>query len=213
MRKSMLLLPLLAATALAADSPIDRWAKAAGGREKIAVIKSISREGTLEVGAFSGTIKVWHTPEGRYRKEEQVAMFSNVETCDGTNVTVQKNGAPPQTLSGDELALERSKAFANSNAMFFVFFPQTHRGAVTTEGENTIVFKPEGGVEWRITLDSQTSLPATMSHKEGDRTVTVNFTAYETVDGITLEKEIRRSTDGGGPGAIIRFAKTTIEKR
>jgi len=213
MRKSILILTtLFAVSAFGAESPIDRWARAAGGLDKIAAIKSISREGTLDVGAFSGTIKVRHTPDGRYRKEEQVAMFSSIESCDGTDVTVQKNGAAPQKLTGDELSLERSKAFANSNAMFFVFFPKTHRGAVSTEGDNTIVFTPEGGVEWRIVLDPQTSLPATMSHKEGERTITVNFTAYETVDGVTLEKEIRRTADQG-PGAVIRFSKTTIEKR
>src|ERR1043165_1408567 len=134
MRKLMPLFTLLAATAaLAADGPIDRWAKAAGWRDNIDATKSISREGTLEVGAFAGTIKVWHTPEGRYRKEEQVGMFSSIETCDGTNVTVQKNGGAEQKLAGDELALERSKAFANSNAMFFVFFPKSHPGKIATE--------------------------------------------------------------------------------
>ena len=210
-RKATVLITFcLASAALAADGPVERWAKAVGGREKVAGIQTIYREGTIEVGAFQGTIKVWHTAEGKYRKEEQVAMFSSVETCDGTHVFVQKGTAPPQKLEGDELAVESSKAFANSNAIFFVFFPQRHRGSVAAEGNDTIVFKPEGGVEWRVTLDPQTSLPATMTHKEGDRTIAVSFASYETVDGIRFEKEIHRSSGEGRPGAVIRFTKTVV---
>ena len=55
------------------------------------------------------------------------------------------------------------------------------------------MLKPEGGVEWRVTLDPQTSLPKTMVHKEGEQTITVTFDSYETVEGIKFEKEIHRS--------------------
>ena len=58
-------------------------------------------------------------------------------------------------------------------------------------------------------LDTQTSLPKTMVHKEGDRTITVTFDSFETVDGIKFEKEIHRSA-GGPAGAVIRFTKTII---
>jgi hypothetical protein len=139
-----------------------------------------------------------------------VATFSSVEICDGTNVSIRK-GAETKMLADDELAVERSKAFANSNAMFFVFFPQRHRGgSITPDGDDATVFKPEGGVEWRVTLDPTTSLPSTMTHKEGDKTIAVSFASYETIDGIQFEKEIRRSGGDGRPGAIIRFTKTVI---
>jgi len=207
---SLLLTVCVASAAVATDGPVERWAKAVGGRDKVAAIKTIYREGTIEAGPFQGTIKVWHTADGKYRKEEQVAMFSSVEICDGTNVSLRK-GAEPQKLAGDELALERSKAFANSNAMFFVFFPQRHRGgSIAADGDDAIVFKPEGGVEWRVTLDPKTSLPSTMTHKEGDKTIAVSFASYETIDGIQFEKEIRRSNGEGRPGAIITFTKTVI---
>ncbi|HEV2719156.1 MAG TPA: hypothetical protein VG323_03980, partial [Thermoanaerobaculia bacterium] len=185
-------------------------ANAVGGREKLAAVKSIYREGTLQVGPYEGRIKVWHTAAGKYRKEEQVGMFSSVETFDGTNVLVQKGGGPAKKLEGAELAIESSKAFANSNAIFFVFFPERHHGSIGADGENAVVFKPEGGVEWRVALDPQTSLPSTMTHKEGDQTITVSFASYETVDGIKLENEIRRSNGEGRPGAVIRFTKTVI---
>ena len=210
MRKLIAVLTLsLASAALAADGPVERWAKAVGGRDRVAAVKSIYREGTIEVGAFQGTIKVWHTAEGRYRKEEQVAMFSSVETCDGTDVLVSKGGAAPQKLAGEELAVERSKAFANSNAIFFVFAPKP-RGTVSAEGDDAVMFKPEGGVEWRVTLDPQTSLPDSMTHQEGGKTIKVSFASWESVDGVKFEKEIRRSGGDGRPGAIIRFTKTVI---
>ena len=48
-----------------------------------------------------------------------------------------------------------------------------------------------------------------MTHKEGDKSITVSFAEYETIEGIKLEKEIHR-LNSGGPGAVIRFTKTVI---
>jgi hypothetical protein len=197
---------VFAATAVAADSPMDRWAHAVGGRQKLAGVTAIYREGTLEFGGMTGTIKVWHTAEGKYRKEEQVGMFSSVETFDGTTGLVQRNGGAPQQVAGAELAVAKSKAYANSNAIFFVFAKQP-RGTLTGEGD-TVVFKPEGGIEWRVVLDPETSLPKTMLHDEGGKTVTVTFTSWEPLDGVMLEKEIHRTN--GVAGAVIKFTKTVI---
>jgi len=94
--------------------------------------------------------------------------------------------------------------------MLFAFFPERRRGAVDIEGDNTIVLKPEGGVEWRVVLDPQTSLPKTMVHQEGERTITVTFVAYETVNDIKFEKEIHRSAGDPNRSAVIRFTKTVI---
>jgi hypothetical protein len=62
MRKALLMLPLLfAPVAFAVNGPVERWAKAAGGRDKIAAIKAVYREATLEYGGYQGTLKVWHS--------------------------------------------------------------------------------------------------------------------------------------------------------
>ncbi len=211
MRKALFVIPFLFAWAtVAADNPIERWANAVGGRDKVAAIKSIYREGTLEYGGFQGTIKVWHTADGKYRKEEQIATYSIIETFDGVNGTVQQGDAPPHQMTGAELELATTRRFANSNAMFFTFFPERRRGSVAIEGDHTIVLKPEGGIDWRVTLDPQTWLPKTMVHKEGDKVITVTFDSYETVDGIKFEKEIHRSAGDPRSGAVIRFTKTVI---
>src|SRR5262249_29947149 len=90
MRKILLIIPILFATvAFAFENPIDRWANAVGGREKVGEIKSIYREAPLELGENRGRIRVWHTADGKYRKEEQIATLSAVETFDGVNGTVQ----------------------------------------------------------------------------------------------------------------------------
>jgi hypothetical protein len=211
MRKTLFIIPFIFAWAtFAADNPIDRWANAVGGRNRVAAIKSIYREATIEYGGFQGTIKVWHTADGKYRKEEQIATYSIIETFDGVNGTVQQGNAPPHQMTGAELELATSKRFSNSNAMLFAFFPERRRGSVAIEDDNTIVLKPEGGVEWRVKLDPQTSLPKTMVHKEGDKTITVTFDSYETVEGIKFEKEIHRSAGDPRSGAVIRFTKTVI---
>jgi len=72
------------------DSPIDHWAQAIGGRDKLAGLKSIYREATLEFGPYKGTLRVWHTADGKYRKEEKIATLSSVETFDGKDGFVQQ---------------------------------------------------------------------------------------------------------------------------
>jgi hypothetical protein len=210
----LLFLPCVARAAEAAgekspDAAVARWAAAVGGREKVSAIKAIYREATVEIGGFKGTIKAWHSAEGKYRKEEQVATFSTVETFDGTIGMVQRNDAPLVMMSGAELARARSSAYANTNAIFFAFFPQRRRGTLALEGDE-VVLKPEGGIDWRVTLDPETALPKTMVHKEGDRTITVTFVSYETIDGMTLEKEIHRSMGDPRYDAVIRFTKTVL---
>jgi len=211
MRKTLFMIPFLfASVALAVNNPVERWANAVGGRDKVAAIKAIYREATIEYGGYEGTLKVWHTADGKYRKEEQVASYSLVETFDGVNGFVKQGGGPPHQMTRAELELATSKRFSNSNAMLFAFFPERRRGSVAIEGENLIVLKPEGGVEWRVTLDPQTSLPKTMVHKEGEQTITVTFDSYETVEGIKFEKEMHRSAGDPARGAVIRFTKTVI---
>jgi len=201
---------LLASTAQSVDNLIARWANAVGGRDKVAAIKAVYREATVEFGSLQGRIKGWHTAEGRYRKEEQIGTFSTIETFDGTSGSVQQGATPPRKMDANELEQTRSRRFANSNAMFFAFFPERHFGSITTEGDDTVVLKAEGGIEWRVTFDPATGLPKTMVHNEGGRTITVTFESYETVDGVKFEKEIHRSAGNPGMGAVIRFIKTVI---
>jgi hypothetical protein len=200
----------MAARPRTAANPVDRWAAAAGGRDKLVKVTALYREATLQVRGFEGTLKAWHTAEGRYRKEERVATYSSVETFDGTTASVQLGDAPPRALTGADLERARSSAFANANAIFFVFSPDRRRGAVVVEDENTIVMKPEGGIDWTVMLDKNTGLPAKMVHTENDRAVTVAFTEYETVDGIMLEREIHRSNGDPRFDAVIRFTKTVV---
>ena len=209
LRKALVVLWFTSA-AFAADNPIDRWAAAVGGREKVGAVKTIYREATLRWGGYEGTLKAWHSAEGKYRKEERIEMFSSVEIFDGASASLQRNAAPPIALTGGDLRRARSSAYANFNAVFFALFPERRHGSVAVEDDGTIVLKPEGGIDWRITLDPQTSLPKTMTHKDGDKTITVTFVSYESVDGITLEKEIHRSNGDPAMDVVIRFNKTVF---
>jgi hypothetical protein len=203
--------PLFAGVDPVGTHLIDHWASAVGGREKVAAIKSIYREATVELmNGMQGTIKAWHTADGKYRKEEQVGSYSTVETFDGANGSLQQNGAPAHAMAGPELERARSTAYANTNAIFFAFFPERRHGDVVLEGNDTLVLKPAGGIDWRVTLDPQTGLPKVMSHMEGERTITVTVVSYETVEGLQIEKEIRRTMGDPRFGATIRFTKTVI---
>ena len=212
MRKAMFTLVLsLTTSAFAAGNPVDNWANAVGGRDKVASIKTIYREATVQIAGMEGTIKVWHSTEGKYRKEEQVGIFSTIEQFDGTNGCILRGSAPLRKMEAPELELARSAAYANSNSMFYVFFPDRRRGgALDVDSDGTIVMKPAGGVDWRITLDPQTSLPKTMIHQQGEHTITVTFVDYETIDGIKFEKAIHRTTGDPRFDADIKFTKTVI---
>lgn len=203
-------LSLLASPAYATDTNIEAWVAAAGGRDKLSSVRAIYREATIEVAGYTGTIKVWRTPDGKYRKEEQIGPLVLVETFDGAVGMMQRGQNSPQMMNEAELARARSAAFANFAAVFFVAFPEHRRGTVVTEADGTIVLRPEGGIDWRVTLSPDLLLPHTMVHQEGDRTVTVTFFKVETIDGITMEKQIRRLTGDPNRDSVIWFTKTVI---
>ena len=201
---------LLASTVFADESAIERWAKAVGGREQVASIKSIYREGTIEYAGMQGTIKVWHTWDGKYRKEEAIGSYLLTETFDGVKGMVRHGSDPAHEMTPEESQLATSRRFANANAMFFAFFPERRHGTVAVDVDGTILLKPEGGIDWRITLDPQTSLPVTMVHQEGNQTITVKLSGYEVVHGVKFETEIHRSAGDPSRGAVIRFTKTVV---
>jgi len=212
MKTLLLIFTLFLATTVAVEDQLDRWAQAVGGRDKVATIKSVYREASLKYGEYEGTLKIWHTSDGKYRKEEQVAIYSLIETFDGADGWVKQGDAAPHQMNAAELQLATSRRFANSNAMFFAFFPDRRRGTVALEGDNIVVLKPEGGVDWRVELDRKTWLPSTMVHKEAAQTITVTFDSYETVDGIKFEKQLHRSAGDPTRGAVITFTKTVLNQ-
>jgi hypothetical protein len=203
------LLPAFAAPP--SHDSVDRWANAVGGRDRVAGIHAIYREATIQVAGGEGAIKVWHTADGRYRKEERGGNFERVETFDGVTALVQIGAAPARELTGADRERAVSQAFANTNAIFFAFFPETRRGSLVVESDGTILLKPDGGIDWRVVLDPVTGLPSTMTHAEGDRTVSVDFVSYESVDGLMVETEIRRSPGDARLNAVIRFTKTLLD--
>ena len=117
--------PLFVATSFAfvaslhvagATNPLDRWAQAVGGLEKIAAVRSIYREASISVMGYEGSVKAWHTFDGKYRKEEQVATFSSIEIFDGTTGTVQQGAAPPRQMSAGVQSGASTRATLCSNA-------------------------------------------------------------------------------------------------
>src|SRR5512132_584639 len=146
----LLSLVLWTPDAFAADGPgpVERWAKAVGGRERLAAVRAVYREATIQVAGFEGSIKAWHTAEGKYRKEEQIGPMSSVETFDGVSGVVVKGSDPAraQRITGADLPRAISTAYANWNSVFFVFFPERRRGNLRIEEDGTIVLQPQGGI-------------------------------------------------------------------
>jgi hypothetical protein len=207
---SLLVACLAPLAALATEDPVERWASAVGGRERVASVAVIYREATVQIGPYEGWIKIWHRADGSYRKEESIGPYSAVEIFDGSTGTVQVGTEPARRFTEPELAVVRSKAYANWNAVFFALFPERRRGELVVETDGTIVLLPAGGVPWRVTLDPATALPSKMVHDEGEQTITVSYAAYESIDGLQLEREIHRSNGDPRFDAVIRFTKTVL---
>jgi hypothetical protein len=195
---------------LVRDDLVEHWAAAAGGRETLAAIGAIYREGTIELAAGTGELKVWHTADGRYRKEERGGAFVRIETFDGVEALVKVGAAPVQRLDGVALQRAISQAYANTNAIFFALFPERRHGELFAEDDHTLVLKPAGGIDWRVELDPASGLPTTMVHAESERTISVDFAAFDTFDGLRAESEIHRSTGDPRFDAVIRFTKTVL---
>jgi hypothetical protein len=208
---AFVLLSVLPAFAAPPDhDSIERWVNAVGGRERVRSIDAIYREATIQVAGGEGALKAWHTADGRYRKEERGGNFVRVETFDGTTALVQVGAAPARELTGADRERAISQAFANSNAIFFAFFPERRRGDVLVEPDGTLVLQPDGGIDWHVELDPVSSLPSRMTHAEGERAVVVDFVSYDTADGVTIESEIRRSLGDPRFDAVIRFTETVL---
>jgi len=200
----LMLLSLFAAT----NNVIDRWSAALGGREKLAALHAVYTEATIEAGGMTGTAKTWETADGKFRDEVNLGAFSSLEVFDGKNGIVQQGTAPAHALSGAELqrAIDRSYAASQS-----IFFADRRHGNVSVEGDDVVVVTPEGGTESRVTLDKETALPKTITRRAGDRTMTLTFAAYETVGGMTFEKEVRQSM-GGDPrfDVVVKTTKRVL---
>src|SRR5262245_60733361 len=108
-KTSFVILLVFAAATFASDNPIERWANAVGGREKVAAIKSIYREGTIEYGGIQVSLKVWHAADGKYRKEEKAETYSLIETFDGVNGNVKQGDQPAHKMTALELELATSR--------------------------------------------------------------------------------------------------------
>lgn len=97
---------------------------------------------------MGGTIRTWWARDGRYRREEEVGPYTIIETFDGTVGMIRRGSQPAQVMDDADLARARSLAFANYAAVLFVALPEYRRGTVITEGDGTIVLRPEGGNDW-----------------------------------------------------------------
>jgi len=198
----LMLLSLFAAN----GNLIDRWAAALGGREKLATLQAVYTEVTIEAGGMTGTAKVWETADGKFREEAHLGPFSNVEVFDGKNGIVQQGNAPAHALSGAELQRAVDRAYAISNS---IFLSDRRRATVSVES-NDVIVKPEGGSETRVTLDPETALPKTITRRTGDRDSTMTILSYETVNGMTFEKEVRQSTGNAQFDVLVKVTKRVL---
>src|SRR4051812_35863629 len=114
---TLVLLAAPAATPAQAQDPkalLDCWAKALGGREKLAKVTMVETEGTVATPGEKGTFHDWVRSDGATVQEETFGPVASRSGLDGQKRWVVNGSSPVQDSTGVELAMAVSGAYLDS---------------------------------------------------------------------------------------------------
>jgi len=209
---TLALAALLLAADPAASAPaplLDCWAKAVGGRERLAKIKSIEREGKVTSPGERGTFHGWIRSDGASYEEGKFGPVASRAGFDGQRRWVQDGFAPAHESTGVELTGSITWAYFDS---FSALVPGRLPGEVKPgPAPWTLVLAPKGGREWTLTLDQKTCLPKTVTYQGGTRTITLTYLKWIRVSGVQLPALLEQSD--GDPATTYRYTyeKTLVD--
>jgi len=209
---SVLLLIQLASAAQTptAEELLDKWARAIGGRERIARVKATHQRAVLEMNSMKGVAESWITVDGKERDELTMGNFRQVTVFDGSRGWIRDSKGDVRELSATEVNERLAGAYMNS---FSQFFPNRRAGKVEFAGEEDGAYilrlVPEGGQPVLVFLDKTTGLPVKQQRSMGDRTFTFFFTGWLDVDGMKVPSGGRYSN--GEPSGDFAIRVETVE--
>jgi hypothetical protein len=167
-----------------ASQPLQRWAQALGGLERLRQIEAIYIRFRVEMGGLAGTLEMWSTTQGQHREALDLAgVYKNLTVVDRDRGWVLDQNGKVQELAGLELATEITSTYIDS---FSHLVPGRMAGQVEHVGEDesgTLVrFLPEGGRPVTYHLDAQTGLPTRQERPQAERTFTTSFDDWREVN-------------------------------
>lgn len=198
---------------VSAETVLDRWASALGGRERLRSVRTTYTRAVVETGGLKGTVETWSDSTGRHK---EVSDFGSVlrETTvfDGTRGWERNTNGRVRELAGSDLEQQVTEAYL---ASFSQFFPDRRRGTVEYAGDEAgawiLRVKPEGGRAITCYIDQKTGLPLKETRAINERTQTTSFSGWRDAEGIKFPGAIRQ-TVGGDPkyDVIATFTETRI---
>ena len=146
--------PVIVRTTVAAEAQplLDGWARALGGRDRLAAIQVVHQIGRLESQGLSGSYRSWATAAGERREEVEldgVERWVTVVAPSGEVWHADRNGKV-RALDGAEQAEERSRAYL---AAFAALLTDRMGGKITRESPVSIRIEPAGGEPVSVTFD------------------------------------------------------------
>lgn len=199
--------PPLATVAPDAQSMLDDWATAMGGRSALAALGAIHAKGTYERGGMSGTIELWVTPSGERREEIVLGPLRELRVFDGTHGWLVDRNKEVRELAGFELDDQLALAFRESWAPLL---PDRRAGTITRDGDKLVLVPAGGNRPETVTLDRATNLPDTFVRRDGEKQRTTRYSDYNLVDGVKLPFTIREET--GNPNDSVTIHWTRLER-
>src|SRR5262245_35825883 len=139
---------LLAASPAPASDPsalLDCWAKALGGRDRLAKVKSVEMEGKVTSPGENGTFHAWTRSDGAKYEEAKFGPVASRYGFDGQRAWAYQGFEPVHDVTGVEMEGETTWSYVGS---FSALVPGRMPGEVRpgpTAG--TVVLAPKGGRE------------------------------------------------------------------
>jgi len=201
-------LPAVAETTAA--SVVDCWARALGGHERLASIRSIERTGVAETGGMKGVVRAWHTAAGAVRTDLELGPYRSTEAFDGARGWTKTGSAPAHELTDADLARIVSEGYVESMSMFFAERMKGSVALVDSTAGPALEFSPEGGRPITIRFEAKSCLPLSIEQRERDRTVRVDVLEWVAVDGIRFPKKLRQSTGDPAYDVVVTYESIRI---
>ncbi|MCM2313595.1 MAG: aspartyl protease family protein [Thermoanaerobaculia bacterium] len=193
-----------------AASLVDCWANALGGRERLAAIRAVEREGVVETGGMKGSVHAWSTAAGELRTDVELGPYRSTDAFDGKRGWTKTGSAPAHELTDADLSRIVSDAYLESMSPFFA---DRMKGSTTlveaTDGPR-LVIEPVGGLPVTVRLDAESCRPVSIEQPERDRTLRVELLEWTEVDGVRFPKKLRQSTGDLAYDVVVTYQSTQI---
>ena len=189
-----------------AHAIVDAWAKAIGGRERIAKLDAVHVRGAYTKGGITGTIDLWETARGERREDITLGFLHELRVFDGTRGWLVDRNGEVRDLDGFELDDQRALAFRDIVPWFFA---GERRGAIAM-AKDRVLLAPEGGRRAEIVRFDAGHHPVEIVRRDGEKLRSVKLEDWRDVAGVGVPYHLHE--DNGDPNDAVDLRITRVER-